>query len=224
MIIHLYVKIHNDTGLKYFGKTTKDPFKYRGSGKYWLAHLKKHGANITTEVVRSFDDAQEASTFALQFSIEHDIVKSPIWANMIPENALDGAPPGHSGHTFTETELTRIGEKSKQMWQDPVKRQAIIDAQRASWDEDRHAKHQLYLSQHWTAERRQRQREAIRGRKKPGAGGAGRTNSAEHNAKVSAALRAKTKTRCCRILDHREMTVGEFTKWVNRLQPATISG
>lgn len=39
MIIHLYVKIHNVTGLKYFGKTTKDPFKYRGSGKYWLAHL-----------------------------------------------------------------------------------------------------------------------------------------------------------------------------------------
>jgi hypothetical protein len=36
----LYVKTHNITGLKYFGKTTNDPFKYKGSGKYWLDHLK----------------------------------------------------------------------------------------------------------------------------------------------------------------------------------------
>lgn len=25
---YLYIKTHNQTGLKYFGKTTKDPFKY----------------------------------------------------------------------------------------------------------------------------------------------------------------------------------------------------
>ena len=33
---YLYVKQHNKTGLKYFGKTTKkDPLKYKGSGLYW---------------------------------------------------------------------------------------------------------------------------------------------------------------------------------------------
>ena len=32
----LYIKQHNITKLKYFGKTVrKDPIKYKGSGTYW---------------------------------------------------------------------------------------------------------------------------------------------------------------------------------------------
>lgn len=31
---YLYIKIHNDTGLKYFGKTcSKTPKQYKGSGR-----------------------------------------------------------------------------------------------------------------------------------------------------------------------------------------------
>jgi hypothetical protein len=42
MTIYLYVKTHNNTGMKYLGKTTKpDPHKYPGSGKRWTRHLKK---------------------------------------------------------------------------------------------------------------------------------------------------------------------------------------
>jgi transposase len=52
MLIYLYVKTHNKTGLKYLGKTTKlDPHKYSGSGKRWLRHLKKHGFDYTTEIL-----------------------------------------------------------------------------------------------------------------------------------------------------------------------------
>ena len=40
MIIYLYLKQHNITGLKYFGKTEQNPYKYKGSGIYWLRHLK----------------------------------------------------------------------------------------------------------------------------------------------------------------------------------------
>ena len=50
-MIHLYIKTHCITGLKYFG-----------------------------------------------FSTKNNIVRSPEWANMIVENALDGAPNGHEGH------------------------------------------------------------------------------------------------------------------------------
>ena len=50
---YLYVKTHNITGLKYFGKTTNDPYTYYGSGKYWLLHLKKHGYNISCQPVLS---------------------------------------------------------------------------------------------------------------------------------------------------------------------------
>jgi len=32
---YLYIKKHNETGLKYFGKTTQDPYTYQGSGTDW---------------------------------------------------------------------------------------------------------------------------------------------------------------------------------------------
>lgn len=44
----LYEKIHNKTGLKYFGKTTQNPYTYQGSGKRWKNHIKKHGYDVTT--------------------------------------------------------------------------------------------------------------------------------------------------------------------------------
>ena len=45
-IYTLYVKTHNKTGLKYLGRTTQDPYKYKGSGTYWRSHLKKHGNRV----------------------------------------------------------------------------------------------------------------------------------------------------------------------------------
>jgi hypothetical protein len=45
MIIYLYVKQQPVSGLKYFGRTIrKDPFKYKGSGTYWVNHYKKYMA------------------------------------------------------------------------------------------------------------------------------------------------------------------------------------
>lgn len=94
-MITLYVKTHRVTGLKYFGKTTSDnPNRYRGSGKHWLRHLVKHGNDVETEIVGVFEDANEASEFALKFSHDHNIVKSPEWANLKEENALEGHPKG----------------------------------------------------------------------------------------------------------------------------------
>lgn len=44
MKIYLYVKRHIETGLLYFGKTVKNPYKYNGSGLRWKRHLRKHKA------------------------------------------------------------------------------------------------------------------------------------------------------------------------------------
>lgn len=91
----LYVKQHNLTGLKYFGKTTaKDPIKYKGSGKYWNDHLKHHGNEITTVWRELFDDKQLLIEFALKFSKENNIIESNNWANLIEENGIDGWHPG----------------------------------------------------------------------------------------------------------------------------------
>ena len=44
MIIYLYLKTHNKTGLKYLGQTSNpDPHRYAGSGTYWKRHLGVHG-------------------------------------------------------------------------------------------------------------------------------------------------------------------------------------
>lgn len=94
-MIYLYVKSHNVTGLKYFGKTTQsNPNKYQGSGKYWKRHIRKYGYDVTTEIVGEFEDLMEASEFALNFSNDNNIVESSNWANLKRENGLDGSPPG----------------------------------------------------------------------------------------------------------------------------------
>lgn len=91
MIIYLYVKQHSITGLKYFGKTTKDPFKYLGSGKRWVRHIKKHGVkHVRTIEVFGFDNIEKCKEFASKFSKEHNIVESIEWANLAPENGTDG--------------------------------------------------------------------------------------------------------------------------------------
>lgn len=104
MIIYLYVKQHSITGLKYFGKTTsKDPFKYLGSGKRWIRHIKKHGKKlIKTLEVWGFDSQVLCTEFALKFSKENNIVESNEWANLKEENGLDGNPVG-----FRHTQETK---------------------------------------------------------------------------------------------------------------------
>lgn len=89
---YLYIKRHSVTGLKYFGKTTRDPYKYNGSGKNWKQHLKEHGKQFveTVWVSRLFADPEEICEFAMFVSEELNIVKSPQWANSKTENGLDG--------------------------------------------------------------------------------------------------------------------------------------
>lgn len=92
MAVYLYVKQHAITGLKYFGKSRKKhPNVYHGSGIYWRRHIKRHGIeHVNTLEIWHFEDLDECKAFALNFSIMHDIVKSPEWANLKNENGLDG--------------------------------------------------------------------------------------------------------------------------------------
>lgn len=98
MTIYLYIKIHTKTGLKYFGKTTRNVHRYNGSGKHWQRHIKQHGTEyIKTLKVWEFQSLDECTSFALKFSKDNHIVESVYWANLIEENGNDGAPVGHSG-------------------------------------------------------------------------------------------------------------------------------
>ena len=88
--IYLYLKTHNKTGLKYLGKTIYNPFKYNGSGKYWLKHLKKHGNDITTKILKECDSESEIKKWGLYYSNKWDIVNSNEFANLTEETGNGG--------------------------------------------------------------------------------------------------------------------------------------
>jgi len=116
---YLYIKQHNVTGLKYFGKTIEsDPIKYKGSGKYWLRHLLKYGNNVTTVWYQLFTDINELKEYALNFSKEQNIVESKEWANLKPEDGLRGG--GVKG-----IKLGPMSDEHKQKIRESVKKKLI---------------------------------------------------------------------------------------------------
>lgn len=115
MNTYLFIKQHEITGLKYFGKTTKkDPYSYTGSGKYWKRHIKKYGKDhIKTLWCQLFTNETELINYALEFSKKHDIVNSNEWANLKEENGLDG---GMEKGWWNEEHIKKISESQKKRW------------------------------------------------------------------------------------------------------------
>lgn len=127
-MIYLYVKTHNITGLKYLGKTSKDPYKYLGSGLYWLKHLAKHGNNITTEILLETDNTEEIKEKGLYYSKLWNVKASPGWANLTDEEGTGGAifkgrkhsqesiqkmKDSKKGKKFSDTHRQRLSESHK---------------------------------------------------------------------------------------------------------------
>ena len=90
MIIYLYLKTHNKTGLKYLGQTTKNPHTYIGSGVYWRRHIATHGNDITTEVLYETTSYDEIKERGLYYSNLWNVVHNDSFANLIPETGSDG--------------------------------------------------------------------------------------------------------------------------------------
>ncbi|WP_062529109.1 hypothetical protein [Demequina rhizosphaerae] len=89
--VHLYVKTHRVTGLKYFGRTVDDPYTYRGSGAYWVRHIGAYGNDVTTTVLGTFTDRADLRAAARDFSRENEVATSLSWANLLPEDGdVDG--------------------------------------------------------------------------------------------------------------------------------------
>ena len=89
-IIYLYLKTHNETGLKYLGITKQDPYKYMGSGIRWRNHLSKHGNNVTTEIIFQSDNKSEIKQKGIATSKQFDIVESDEFANLKIEEGDGG--------------------------------------------------------------------------------------------------------------------------------------
>jgi hypothetical protein len=94
----LYIK--KLAGIYYVGKTSADNIHdYTGSGRVWRDRIKKYGkGNIETLWISDwYYNKDEIVEAAHQFSIENNIENSPVWANLKPENGLDGGDPGEAG-------------------------------------------------------------------------------------------------------------------------------
>lgn len=237
MITYLYIKTHNTTGLKYFGKTTQNPFTYNGSGKYWKKHLKKHGVDLTTTLLGAYEDVNECEIAALTFSRDHDIVNSPEWANLIEENGQDGAPNGHPGHKFTDEQLKALSQTLKERWADTEYRQRLSDVHRQRWANGdlKQRQSKRLKEEFWTDERKAAHSAKLSGR--PASEQflrfAHSKRSEDHKAAISNAMKGKSKSDehkqklkkpkplvVCRIEDRKLMAIGNFMNWLKRVTSA----
>jgi hypothetical protein len=108
MTIYLYKKTHNKTGLQYLGKTSEDPIKYKGSGKDWLPHIKEHGNDVTTEIIKECHSKEELNYWGRYYSQLWNIVDSDKWANKIPETGGGGGLGGLSSETASKINKERV--------------------------------------------------------------------------------------------------------------------
>ena len=113
--IHLYIKTHNITGLKYFGKTVQNPYKYKGSGTYWRRHIETHGNNVTTEVIGSYTNKEDCMKDAIAFSMNNNIAESVEWANLKIES-LDGGDTSTTEGYIKALPIIRKHHKSSRWW------------------------------------------------------------------------------------------------------------
>jgi hypothetical protein len=113
----LYVKRHVVTGLMYFGKSsTKNPMRYKGSGTYWLRHIKKHGEEqVETIWTELFTDVHCLVEFALLFSEHMDIVSSERWANLMPENGISSVMTEEVCDAESQHHLVQDGDKAPEV-------------------------------------------------------------------------------------------------------------
>lgn len=107
---YLMIKTHNKTGLKYLCKTEREDYDlYLGSGVHWKRHLKKHGIDVSSEVIFKTDDFELFKNTCLKYSERFDVVKSKDWANMIVETGTDGI----LGYKHTPESKKKISDASK---------------------------------------------------------------------------------------------------------------
>ena len=108
--VTLYIAKHNETGLKYLGKTErffteKDLQKYyHGSGVGWSEHLLEYGDDVTMKIYGIYT-LDEVESVALSLSKELNIVESYLWANRMPEDGLNGWPKGQSKSDSTKRKI-----------------------------------------------------------------------------------------------------------------------
>ncbi len=111
--IYLYLK-ESPLGLKYLGKTIQNPYKYKGSGKYWVRHLKFHKIStksIKTKILYTSNNIEDIREKGLYFSELYNIVNSNEFANLVNESGEGSFGWLHTNETKEKISKAGIGRK-----------------------------------------------------------------------------------------------------------------
>lgn len=142
----------------------------------------------------TFDNEEDASVFAIEFSLKNNIVEDESWANLIVENAKDGLPVGHNGHVFTEDQKIAMSIASKAFWARDGVKERMREAARASyvngrpitcpeWTDDRKIMHSDFMKKYTSENINHGFLDYIYGER-----------TKDHCKNISAALRCKSKS------------------------------
>lgn len=122
---YIYIK-ESPKGLKYLGKTVRDPYTYLGSGTRWKLHLKKNGythKDLTTTILYETTDKEKLTEVGLYYSKLFNVVESKDWANLMDEKGDGGgsmAGKKHKESTKKLQAMSKIGDLN------PAKRPEVI--------------------------------------------------------------------------------------------------
>ena len=139
-----------------------DPYRYKGSGKYWKRHIKNHKQSPNTTTLFEFDNIEEAKTFAINFSNIHNIVESTEWANMTLEDCSQG------NSLFWTEEKRKEESLRKSLWWTPERRLNLSKNKKQFYSDIETRKAQSCITkQTWLNDtaRRDRQKQRIEGYK-----------------------------------------------------------
>jgi hypothetical protein len=146
-ILYLYVKELPD-GLKYLGTTSKNPYKYKGSGKYWKRHIKKHNYklnDIKTTILFSTYCRNTLKEKGLYYSKLYNVVEDSCWANLIPESG-ESSTLGYKPTEETKQKyLPKISHKVRRIKDDKIYN-SVNEAARENNLYSSHLRHRLKLN------------------------------------------------------------------------------
>ena len=168
MCIYLYKKTHNKTGLQYLGKTAEpNPHQYPGSGTRWTNHIRKHGYDVTTEILKECFSNEEVKEWGLYYSTlwnivdERDAGGRKIWANLRPESGDGGDTSQCEAYLAKQHLFSHAGENNPMYgknwkWTDE-QRQAVTGSNHhgygKTWSAEERARREL-IGFYWTGKKR----------------------------------------------------------------------
>jgi hypothetical protein len=201
-MIYLYIKTHNKTGLKYLGKTIRDPYKYKGSGKRWTAHIEKHGYDVTTEVIGIFSNNEELKMFSIPLSEKLNIVESTEWANLKLES-------GDGGDTSRYIDYSKLNRGKGQSYEQRygIEKASTLRLQRAEklsktrkgkTYEEIHGKEQAAILKQKRSQDRTKYN-------------TGRTHSLETKKRISQAAQGRKQPKCSCLICQAEISINNLS-------------